>query len=86
MNALATFEIHDNVPLPPLPINTVYPFGKMSPGQSFDAPRDMGLTETKVDRRVRSLRVAATAYARKHGGKFTVRVIDAQIVRCWRLK
>ena len=78
----------------PLPSNTaqrgpasIYPFSKMDIGDAFDAPRDRGKTAKGSDKRQNAVSCCARAWARSHNtsAKFTVRVIDENTVRCWRV-
>ncbi len=66
----------------------IYPFDTMKVGDHFEAPRDMGRTRRGQDARQGSIGVCSRAYAKKHNpeAKFTVRVIDENTVRCWRIK
>lgn len=83
-----TFEIDKTQPIPK---NTkgrprIYPFMEMEVGDSFVVP----LTDELLcgeNRNARLLRSAATAYTRKFGGKFTVRIERAKnVTRCWRVE
>lgn len=82
MNAM--FPIVSSVPLPERRYH-VYPFGKMQVGDSFDVPRDRGYAKDGKDRRAISVKSAACHHSRKYGGKFTVRLVDENTIRCWRV-
>lgn len=64
----------------------IYPFAQMEVGDSFDAPRDMGRRQGR-DARQAVLLSRAYDYTKKHNPKarFTVRLIDDQTVRVWRI-
>lgn len=89
------FTIIKNAPPVPEKIRSrgrpsLYPFAQMAVGDAFDAPRDLGRIlnsrgEMTSDKRQTSVSSSACSYARKHGGKFTVRLIDENTVRCWRI-
>lgn len=66
----------------------IYPFADMQVGDSFDAPRDMGFNaKSGQDKRGRSVAASAYRWAKKHNpaAKFTISVVDENIVRCWRV-
>lgn len=52
-----------------------YPFGKMEVGDSFALP-------SKESNRVS---MSATQYFKRHGARFTVRKVDSETHRCWRV-
>ena len=66
----------------------LYPFADMKVGEHFDAPRDMGTGKNGSDRRQNSIGTSARGYKKRSGSsaKFTIRVIDENTVRCWRIK
>ena len=81
------FEIIKNAPPPPVKASSeIYPFVSMEVGDAFDAPRDMGKTRTGGDRRQNSINAATQTYRKAHNSaaKFTVRILDADTVRCRR--
>ena len=65
-------RIEKNVPLPQR-----YPFAQMKVGDSFAVPKGVGRTAVSI---------SALRYSRKHGGKFTVRLMPDRSLRCWRLE
>lgn len=65
-------KVEKNVPLPQR-----FPFAGMEVGDSFAIPA--GVNRTTVS-------VAAMRYAKKHGGKFTVRLMPDRSLRCWRVE
>ena len=83
------FEIIKNAPPPPVKsVSLIYPFASMEVGDAFDALRDMGKTKTGSDRRQNAICAAARTYRKAHNStaKFTVRVLDADTVRCRRFE
>ena len=81
------FEIIKNAP-PPRAKGTseIYPFASMEVGDAFDAPRDMGKTKNGGDKRQNIIGSCAGTYKKQHNptAKFTVRILDADTVRCRR--
>jgi hypothetical protein len=70
------FKIIKNVPPPSgHGDRQQYPFGDMVVGDAFDAPRAI------TDR----LRAAASSYGRANGKKFSVRKLDENTLRVWRI-
>lgn len=65
-------RIEKNVPMPQR-----YPFAQMEVGDSFAVPE--GVSRTAVS-------ISALRYSRKHGGKFTVRLMLDRSLRCWRIE
>ena len=65
-------RIEKNIPLP-----TKFLFARMKVGDSFAVPE--GVSRTAVS-------ISALRYSRKHGGKFTVRLMPDRSLRCWRLE
>ena len=59
------------------PIPVKYPFAGMQVGDSFAVPKGVGRTAVSI---------SALRYSRKHGGKFTVRLMPDRSLRCWRLE
>lgn len=53
-----------------------YPFEQMEVGDSFAVPA--GIKRQTVN-------IAALRWSRKHGGKFSVRVMPDRSFRCWRV-
>ena len=82
------FEIIKNAP-PPTPKLTrgTYNFAAMEVGDAFDAPRDLGKTKTGLDNRQNTVGASARNWAKKNNpsAKFTVRLRDADTVRCHRI-
>lgn len=83
------FQIAKGVPLPARRgggMPAVYPFSEMEVGDSFDAPRDMG-TRGAGDVRQNTVSSCARVFAKRHNpaAKFTVRLVDDNTVRCWRV-
>ena len=81
------FEIIKNAPPPPVKASSeIYPLASMEVGDAFDAPRDMGKTGNGGDRRQNSISAATQTYRKAHNSvaKFTVRILDADTVRCRR--
>lgn len=80
------FVIEDNIPMPSkrIPLNKgVYPFGKMTVGQSFLVPTPKG----ECIKRCQALSASARGYGRRNGEgkKFAVRTLkDCTGVRVWR--
>lgn len=67
----------------------VYHFAEMEVGDSFDAPRDMGAAGNGADKRQRAIGASAASFSRYHHNgerKCSVRLIDENTVRCWRVK
>lgn len=58
-----------------------YPFGAMDVGDSFLVEAD----EDSSKKVATSIGASARNYARKSGGKFSVRTVD-EGVRCWRVE
>ena len=77
------FEVNHGEPVPKRRY-ALYPFAQMEIGDHFDAPRDMGKCG-RADARQNSLSCSAVYYARGTGKKFTVRLVDDNVVRCWRI-
>jgi hypothetical protein len=67
--------IEKDVPLPASAKWSKYPFAEMEIGDSFVVPRE----------RHEQLRSASSWAGRRHGRKFTIRIVGEQ-VRCWRIK
>lgn len=63
----------------------LYPFHDMEVGDTFDAPRDLGLTTGGSDRRQHILATAAKRHGDTYGKEFIVRCVDKQTVRCKRI-
>lgn len=94
------FLIEKGVPIPPsrggspgrIPGKKppMYPFGDMEVGDSFAAPRDMGVAPAPsyADRRQTAIAAHAYRWSRDHtpGMDFTTRLVDGSTVRCWRVK
>lgn len=82
------FEIDKDIPVAPRNATkpATYPFAQMEVGDSFAAPRDLGLYG-KIDKRQNIIGASARGYARRHNpsAQFTVRLIDENTVRCWRI-
>lgn len=87
---LQTFEIRDDVPLPP-PSNggrtRKYPLAQMKPGQSFDVP----IAPASSARDIEAIRTAisnSASYRKKHHGEqFATRIVrsdGAVCIRVWR--
>lgn len=64
----------------------MYPFDKMEVGDSFEAPRDMGMIG-KRDARQNSLASAGHGWALRNapGRAFRTKLYD-DCVRCWRIR
>lgn len=78
----------EQLPIPPRQRSGMhYPFDDMAVGDHFDRPRDRGVTENNSDRRQKSIMAAAKAWRKRRGSdaQFTTRLIDDNIVRCWRV-
>ena len=69
---MSKLPIDKNVPLP-----MRFPFDGMQVGDSFAVPPDVSRP---------AINVAAMRYGRKHGVKFTVRLMPDRSLRCWRTK
>ena len=84
------FDIIKNAP-PPETTNRgrkgAYPFDLLEINDAFDAPRDMGQTPEKHDKRQAAIGAAGRFWAKKHNptAKFTVRLYDEHTVRCHRI-
>jgi hypothetical protein len=62
-----------------------YPFAELQVGDSFAIPL-AGIMRSNGDLAVVRLGAAAVSYARRYGGKFTVRTDrENNSARCWRL-
>lgn len=74
---------------PPEPVTgrpRKYPFPEMAIGDSFAIPLSGNNTAKGEDHAASKLRSSAILYARKKGGKFTVRTDrKAGKARCWRI-
>lgn len=68
---MSQLPIDKNVPLP-----RRFPFDGMQIGDSFAVPLDVSRP---------AINVAAMRYGRKHGVKFTVRLMPDRSLRCWRV-
>ena len=82
--------IEKNVPLPKPRMRsgvTAYPFPQMEVGDSFAMPRERGYTLTGSDKTQNTLSACARNYAKKHNpnARFSVRLIDENTVRVWRV-
>lgn len=73
-----TYELEDDVPLPPKAAQERYPWSQMEVGQSFMVESD---DPKKAMERVRG---AASNRARKHGETFALRTVEGG-VRVWRI-
>lgn len=81
-------EIDKDIPVPPLTEGRPrkYPFPDMGVGDSFAVPL-AGEMRNGEDHAAFKLRSAVAQYARRHGGKFTVRTDrEAGVARCWRVE
>ena len=65
-------KVEKNISLP-----SKFPFAQMKVGDSFAVPEDVSRTAVSI---------SALRYSRKHGGKFTVRLMPDRSLRCWRLE
>lgn len=63
----------------------VYPFDRMEVGDTFDAPRDVGLTTSGSDKRQHMIHTSAKRYGQRNGKTFMVRIVDEYTVRCKRI-
>lgn len=83
-----TFKIEKGIPMPNITSGRprIYPFPEMEVGDSFAVP----ITDEILcgqNKNARLLSSAATAYTRKYGGKFSVKLDRPnKVMRCWRLK
>lgn len=68
------YEIHKGVPVPALKRTSKYPFDAMEVGDCFYVP--VGLTKT--------IRSAAVNFGRRHGWRFTTRLLDDGQLGVWR--
>ena len=66
------YEIEKGIDIPP---KSIYPFHNMKIGDSFP------LAAKEKDK----VNTAMHAFAKKNGGKFTLRVINGE-ARCWRVE
>ncbi len=88
---MATYAIEKSIPVPAKrpgrPRVYEYPFAGMEVGDSFSAPRDMGQTKNGQDKRQNTIGSCARGYTKRRNptAKFTVRVVDENTVRCWRV-
>lgn len=64
-------KIDKNIPLP-----AKYPFAEMQVGDSFLVPE--GISRTSIG-------VAAKRFGDKHGMRFTIRLNEKRLLRCWRI-
>lgn len=91
IKSAAPFMIVKGIPVPPRKGGTgappIYPFAQMEVGDSFDAPRDMGKRACGTCNRQGSVSNSGISYAKRNNptAKFSVRIIDENTVRCWRL-
>lgn len=65
-------KVESNIPVP-----SKFPFAGMRVGDSFAVPPDKKRT---------TVNVAAMRYGKKHGMKFTVRLMPDRSLRCWRIE
>ena len=75
--------IESGVPIPPRGGKTrgsMYPFAKMEAGDSFGIPA----TADRLEAVRRNIQGAASGYGKRHGKKFTTRVLATE-VRVWRV-
>lgn len=100
MVKLCGFKIERGLPIPPsrggssgrIPGKKPprYPFADMEVGDSFDAPRDMGVAPppSYADRRQTAIKAHAYRWCHDFAPEteFTTRLIDGSICRCWRVK
>ena len=80
-------QIEERIPMPPMAVGRPrkYPFAELRVGDSFTIPL-VGVMLRNGDKAVGRLNAAMTAYARKYGGKFTVRTDrENNVARCWRV-
>jgi hypothetical protein len=82
-----TFQIEKNIPIPKISAGRgrIYPFPEMKVGDSFAVPitKETSFSKSKNTAAVRS---SAIAYARKYGGKFSVKFDSTdEVIRCWRV-
>lgn len=83
-----TFQIDKGLPIPKISTGRprIYPFPQMEVGDSFAVP----ITDEILSGQNKSARLlssAATAYARKYGGRFSVQFDRSnKIMRCWRVE
>jgi len=91
------FQIEKNIPAPlgrgqarraQAGRNGIYPFESMEVGDSFVAPRDMGMHKYGGCARQNSILASARGWAKRHAPetRFSVYIIDKSTVRCWRVK
>ena len=68
------FQVEKGIPLPSTTPPVKFPFDRMEVGESFTFPYDL------------ATRVSANAhnYAKKNGGRFTIRKVSDTEGRCWR--
>lgn len=82
---MSEFKLESGVPIPKVSRvtkgSTKYPFESMNVGDSFAVPMKDASVETVLNR----VRAATFRYAKDYGGKFTVRVMDDETVRIWRI-
>ena len=76
-----TYEIEEKVPMPkPRLGGAKYPWGEMKVGDSFFVAVENEQPSTVQG----TVAGSARAYGKKHGNKFTTRIIDGG-VRVWRI-
>lgn len=83
-----TYEIIKGAPVPRKGNKkAVYPFSEMEIGDAFDAPRKGPSVQGSWDKTQNIISSCARGYAKRHNptAKFTVRILDENTVRCWRI-
>jgi len=64
-----------------------YDFAAMAIGDYFDAPRDLGVTKRKSDKRQHAISNSARKFTKDNPQHlFEIRCIDKETVRCTRIK
>lgn len=74
------FKIEKGIPIPPG--KKIYPWPEMEIGDSFT----VSITNGDLSRARKRLSSAAVHHQKKHGGRFTVRKIDDNTLRVWRVE
>lgn len=84
-----SIKLESGVPIPPVRRGLALPFGQLEVNESFSMPVP---NEQKPGQFASKVRSRAMLYAKRHGGKFLVRIADDDeesgraTVRCWRTR
>lgn len=78
--------IEDNIPIPPERSSGKYGFRRMEIGQSITVPITGEFLANGKRPEYNRLRAAASTHGRRHGVRFTIRILPEEgVIRCWRV-